>query len=143
VSTNPTTGTPGVTHFDRSQLLRTARLFAGDPALAGLVDLDAPYRTSARLDATEHLELWVVGWPVGSATGWHDHLGSEGAFVTVSGVMGEETWWGTGPEERVLAPGEGGSFGAGQAHALVNLGDSPALTVHAYSPALRTSGRQR
>ena len=86
---------------------------------------------------------WVPGIGISQKRRLWRFFSNTSAFVTVSGVMGEETWWGTGPEERVLAPGEGGSFGAGQAHALVNLGDSPALTVHAYSPALRTSGRQR
>ncbi len=37
-----TAGTPGINRFTRSQLLRTARLFATDPDLHTLVDLARP-----------------------------------------------------------------------------------------------------
>ena len=93
-----TAGTPGVNRFTRSQLLRTAQLFATDPDLDRLVDLEATERTWRRLDATDHLEIWLISWPVGATTGWHDHLQSEGAFLTVKGELAEQSWsGGTGP----------------------------------------------
>jgi len=52
-----TAGTPGVNRFTRSQLLRTARLFATDPDLDRLVDPEATERSWQRLDATDHLEI--------------------------------------------------------------------------------------
>jgi quercetin dioxygenase-like cupin family protein len=132
-----TAGTPGVNRFTRNQLLRTARLFATDPDLHHLVDLRADERTWRRLDATDHLEIWLVGWPVGSSTGWHDHLESEGAFLTVEGELAEQTWSRVETHERYLWEGEGRSFGPHHVHNVTNLGDRPALSVHVYSPALR------
>ena len=132
-----TAGTPGINRFTRSQLLRTARLFATDPDLRDLVDLGAQERTWRRLDATDHLEIWLLAWPVGSHTGWHDHLGSEGAFLVVEGDLAEQTWSGGTVHDRLLGEGEGRSFGRNHAHNVSNLGDSPALSVHVYSPALQ------
>lgn len=131
------TGTPGVNRFTRSQLLRTARLFATDPDLADLVDLTSTERTWRRLDTTDHLEIWLIGWPVGSSTGWHDHLDSEGAFLTVTGQLVEQSWSGGTAHDRYLWEGEGRSFGGHHVHNVTNLGDRPALSVHVYSPALR------
>lgn len=132
-----TTGTPGVNRFTRSQLLRTARLFATDPDLGDLVDLTSTERTWRRLDTTDHLEIWLIGWPVGSSTGWHDHLASEGAFLTVTGQLVEQSWSGGRAADRHLWEGEGRSFGSHHVHNVTNLGDRPALSVHVYSPALR------
>ncbi|MEP6856661.1 MAG: cysteine dioxygenase family protein [Pedococcus sp.] len=131
-----TAGTPGVSRFTRSQLLRTAQLFATDPDLERQVDVDATDRTWRRLDATAHLEIWVVRWPVGSSTGWHDHLQSEVAFLTVTGELAEQTWSGRTTHDRHLREGEGRTFGARHIHHVANLGDRPALSVHVYSPAL-------
>jgi hypothetical protein len=131
-----TAGTPGVNRFTRSQLLRTARLFATDPHLPDLVDLHAPERRQRRLDATAHLEIWLVSWPAGSTTGWHDHGVAEGAFVTVRGMLTETAWSGGGFHGRELGSGEGRSFGARHVHEVANLGSLPALSVHVYSPAL-------
>ncbi|HEV7173815.1 cysteine dioxygenase family protein [Pedococcus sp.] len=137
MSTITTAGTAGVNRFNRSQLLRTGRLFATDPELRDTVDLTSTERTWHRLDATEHLEIWVIGWPVGSSTGWHDHLRSEGAFLTVEGELVEESWSGGEVQDRSLWKGEGRSFGARHVHNVRNLGDRPAVSVHVYSPALR------
>jgi hypothetical protein len=136
-----TAGTPGVNHFTRHQLLRTATLFATDPGLHRLVDLASTERTWHRLDATEHLEIWLLGWPVGSSTGWHDHLRSEGAFLTVTGDLAEQTWTAGRAQDRWLWEGEGHSFGRRHVHNVVNLGDRPALSVHVYSPALHGTTR--
>jgi hypothetical protein len=132
-----TAGTPGINRFTPSQLLRTARLFASDPELRDLVDLTSRERTWRRLDATAHLEIWVIGWPVGTSTGWHDHLRSEGAFLTVEGTLVEESWSQGAVHERVLPAGEGRGFGAHHVHTVAAVGDVPALSVHVYSPALR------
>ena len=139
--TTTTAGTPGVNHFTRNQLLRTARLFASDPDLSELVDLDADERTRHRLDATAHLEIWLLGWPAGSSTGWHDHLGSEGALVTVEGTLLEQSWSGGALHHRALAAGDGRSFGPHHVHHVANHGDAPALSIHVYSPSLEGTTR--
>jgi mannose-6-phosphate isomerase-like protein (cupin superfamily) len=132
-----TAGTPGVNRFSRSQLLRTARLFASDPNLRDLVDVTATERTWRRLDATDHLEIWVLAWPVGTGTGWHDHLESSGAFLVVEGILLEESWAGATVAARTLAAGDGRSFGRHHAHNVANAGTAPALSVHVYSPSLQ------
>ena len=132
-----TAGTPGVNRFSRSQLLRTARLFGTDPDLRHLVDLTSGERTWRRLDATHHLEIWVIAWPAGSRTGWHDHLESEGAFHVVEGELLEQTWSPGTVHNRTLVAGEGRSFGRHHAHDVSNPGPRPALSVHVYSPSLR------
>lgn len=132
-----TSGTAGVNRFTPSQLLRTARLFATDPELPDLVDLRSTERTWRRLDATAHLEIWVIGWPAGTSTGWHDHLQSEGAFLTVEGTLVEQSWSQGAVHERLLGAGEGRGFGAAHVHTVAAVADGPALSVHVYSPALR------
>lgn len=129
-------GTPGIDRFTRSQLLRTASLFATDPELESLVDLGSSERSWRRLDATAHLEIWLVSWPAGTSTGWHDHLESEGAFLTVKGTLTERSWSHNAVQERLLTVGEGRSFGRRHVHDVANLSDSPALSVHVYAPAL-------
>ena len=103
-----TAGTPGVNRFTRSQLLRTAQLFATDPDLDRHVDLGATERTWHRLDATEHLEIWLIAWPVGTSTGWHDHLRVRGRLRHRRGHTGRAL---AGPagraHERLLPRGRG------------------------------------
>ena len=41
------------------------------------------------------------------------------------------------------APGEGHHFGPHHVHRIVNAGNRPAVTVHAYGPALRSMTRYR
>jgi predicted metal-dependent enzyme (double-stranded beta helix superfamily) len=132
-----TAGTPGVNRFSRSQLLRPAQLFATDPDLEREIDPDATERSWRRLDATAHLEIWLIHWPVGSSTGWHDHLRSEGAFLAVKGELAEQSWWGGTVHDRYLWEGEGRSFGPRHIHNVANVTDRPALSVHVYSPALQ------
>lgn len=82
-------GTPGITTFTPAQILRTARLLARNPELPGLIaqapidpESDRPW---VRLDHTQELEVWLLGWPPGSSTAWHDHGVSGGAFVVAQG----------------------------------------------------------
>ncbi|GAA2934251.1 hypothetical protein GCM10020221_32450 [Streptomyces thioluteus] len=34
---------------------------------------------------------WLIGWPPGTGTGWHDHGGSHGAFATAAGQLTEQS----------------------------------------------------
>jgi predicted metal-dependent enzyme (double-stranded beta helix superfamily) len=131
-----TAGTPGVNRFTPTQLLRTARLFATDPELGSLLDATAPQRTWRLLDATAHLQIWVLSWPPGTGTGWHDHGSAAGAFLTVEGTLGEQSWSGGASHERLLTEGEGRTFGPRHIHTVANVGPDRALSVHVYSPAL-------
>ncbi|NNG38186.1 cysteine dioxygenase family protein [Flexivirga sp. ID2601S] len=131
-----TTTSPGVRNFTRAQLLRVAKLFAGDSGAASAVDRSGDERTRHPLAQTPHLEVWVMTWPPGSTTGWHDHGDASGAMVVVEGDLGDELWKGGSVQVRDLAPGDEHVIAAGQLHNVTNLGDDYAVTIHAYSPGL-------
>lgn len=136
IATGPSAG---VRHFTPVQLLRLAHLFARDPELAthptSRPDGDPAERSWAELSRTGHLQVWLIRWPVGASTGWHDHGGSIGAFTVLTGTLTERTLPGSLHEQR-LVPGEGRAFGGAHTHEVVNLGDEEAVSVHAYSPTL-------
>ena len=79
-----TSGSPGIDRFSSAQLLRTARLFASDPELSSLVDHQSGERRWVELDSSPSLQIWLLCWPTGTETGWHDHTMSAGAFLTVA-----------------------------------------------------------
>lgn len=128
-------GTPGISRFTTQQLLRTARLFATDPELGALIDRTAPQRHWHLLDSTPHLQIWLLAWPPGTSTGWHDHAVSSGAFLVVDGILSEHTWTRGHVHERLLTEDEGRTFGSHHVHHVSNPGDELALSVHVYSPA--------
>lgn len=132
----PSVPSLGIRQFTGDQLLRIARLFASDDSYAGSVDLSAPERQRIALDSNEHLEVWLMVWPVASSTGWHDHGQASGAYVVVRGELIEESRRGGSADDRLLAAGDERTFGSGHLHNMTNVGDEPALTVHAYSPGL-------
>ena len=99
---------PGISRFTPQQLLRTARLFATDPELASLVDAASTQRQEHLLDSTAHLQIWLLVWPPGTATGWHDHHASAGALHAVTGVLTEHSWLGGAEHERLLPAARGG-----------------------------------
>ncbi len=125
--------TPGVDHFDGAQLLRTLHLFASDPELPDLLDRAADRRQRRQLVDTPYLQVWLLSWPVGAGTGWHDHRGSLGAHLLVEGALTERSWFG-GVHEQPLGH-DGRDFGTSHVHEVVNLGDRPALSLHANAPA--------
>lgn len=130
---------PGVSTFTPVQLLRVARLFAADPELPELLPTrsDEPGgRRWHQLAETHHLQLWVIEWPPGVGTGFHDHGGSRGAFTVVRGTLTERQRVRDQVHARVLPEGEGRAFGPNHLHDVVNDGDVAALSVHAYSPRL-------
>lgn len=131
-----TLGSPGIDRFSPAQLLRTARLFASDPALPSLVDHQSGERQWVELDSSPYLQIWLVAWPVGTQAGWHDHGRSAGAFLTVSGALREQTAHGHRRVDRTLITGEGRSFGPNHVHHVANVGVVTALSVHLYTPGL-------
>ncbi|WP_137119659.1 cysteine dioxygenase [Segeticoccus rhizosphaerae] len=125
--------TPGVDHFSGAQLLRTLHLFGSDPELPELLDLRADRRQRRELVETPYLQVWLVSWPVGAGSGWHDHRGAHGAHLVVRGELTEHSWFGGVHEERLGH--EGRAFGGSHVHELVNAGHRVALSLHASAPA--------
>ena len=46
----------------------------------------------SHLLSTDDLQLWLITWPSGASTGWHDHGTASGAFITLRGELVEHTW---------------------------------------------------
>jgi cysteine dioxygenase type I len=90
-------------------------------------------------------EAWLLGWPVGEGIQLHDHGSSSGALVVVEGTLLETyiqtcDWVRPGGRlrHRRLSKGALVSFGPDHIHDVVNGGARQALSIHAYSPRLRS-----
>jgi hypothetical protein len=94
-------------------------------------------RKFAVLERSELVEVWVIHWPTSGHLDLHDHGGSAGAFVVVDGDLVERHV----TADQALgsasyAAGEGKAFSASYVHDVLNVGERPALSVHAYSPPM-------
>ena len=122
-------------------LRRVAREFTRDPDLVSSLPVSAAERTWVRLTTPGDLAAWVIRWPAGTSTGWHDHIGEDGegvhgTFVVVQGLLLESSWSGRAVVRRRLGSGGTRSFGPSYVHDVASIGDEPAVSVHVYSPQL-------
>ncbi|QUX27377.1 cysteine dioxygenase family protein [Nocardiopsis akebiae] len=99
------------------------------------VRFDAGNRWSVRLRADDHTDVWLISWTPDQSTRLHDHAESLGALTVVAGDL-VERYWDAGLRERALPDGGGGRFPLGHVHDVANASESPAVSVHAYSPPL-------
>ncbi|GAA1407570.1 cysteine dioxygenase [Catellatospora coxensis] len=132
----------------RADHLSTARRLAADPGAWPVAPrFDPERRWYHRLLGEPGVEAWLLTWLPGQQTDLHDHGGSAGAFVVVSGTLTERTV--TGPDGatrltgRVLPAGAARQFGEHHLHQIVNEGGEPAVSVHVYGPELTTMTRYR
>lgn len=109
-----------------------------DP-LAG-VDLSVTERTWVRVGSADGAELWLITWPPGSSTGWHDHGSASGAFVVLEGALTEHVWTGVATAT-TLPPHLVREFGSSHVHDVVNTGTRTAVSLHAYAPSLAAMTR--
>ncbi|MFJ4001435.1 cupin domain-containing protein [Streptomyces parvus] len=134
-----------------AELLEFVRRTARNEALIASLPLDPEGRTWIRLDGPGGSEAWLIGWPPGTGTGWHDHADSIGAFTTAAGALKEHSLavrlptdgWRTleltdgVDRSRELATGQGRAFGQNHVHEVLNESeDVHAVSVHAYYPPL-------
>jgi hypothetical protein len=135
-ATAPALGSSRVDRFTPAQLLRTARLFATDPALPTLVDAVSGESHWVKLNSSPYLEIWLIAWPAGTHNGWHDHGESAGAFQVVTGTLLEQIPYDGRRQDSTLVAGQGRCFGESHIHHLANVGVRTALSVHVYAPRL-------
>ncbi|MFB9462510.1 cysteine dioxygenase [Streptomyces cinereospinus] len=135
----------------QADLLDFVRRTAADAALIDSLPLDPQGRTWVRLEGPGGSEAWLIGWPPGTGTGWHDHADSVGAFLTARGELKEHSLAARLPtdgwktleltegvdRERRLTAGRGRAFGRHHVHEVLNeSSDRHAVSVHAYYPPL-------
>ncbi|MGW1591963.1 cysteine dioxygenase [Streptomyces sp. NPDC002386] len=150
-SVPPAAAGAGVQAPTQVDLLDFARRAAADSELIASLPLDPEGRTWVRLEGPGGSEAWLIGWPPGSGTGWHDHADSVGAFVTAAGELKEYSLAARLPtdgwktleltedvdRERRLSAGHGRAFGHHHVHEVLNESpDRHAISVHAYYPPL-------
>ncbi|WP_326587677.1 cysteine dioxygenase [Streptomyces sp. NBC_01294] len=134
-----------------AELLDFALRTAADPGVVASLPLDPEGRTWVRLDGPGGSEAWLIGWPPGTGTGWHDHAESRGAFATARGRLTEHSLAVRLPSEgwkslelapgvdrsRALDAGAGRAFGEHHVHEVLNASPTEhAISVHAYYPPL-------
>ncbi len=92
------------------------------------------------LAESESFEAWAIAWPAGGAIELHDHGLSAAAVVVAVGEITETKVTAHGGVVRSWSRSvkAGGSFTVDphEVHDVANLGASPALSVHVYSPRL-------
>ena len=131
-------------------LLALASRLADAPGLTDLLSPAGDQRAWLPLGTGTTAQAWLIAWPPGTGTGWHDHGGAAGAIVTVAGELTERSVTappdhdygraltlaaGTGRVRR-LSEGAGRAFGGRHIHEVVNEGAETAYSVHVYSPVL-------
>ncbi|MGW6457370.1 cysteine dioxygenase [Streptomyces sp. NPDC055078] len=134
-----------------AELLDFVRRAAADRELIASLPLDPEGRTWVRLDGPGGSDAWLIGWPPGTGTGWHDHAESLGAFATAAGELTEHSLAERLPtsgwkalelhegvdRERRLAAGDSRAFGRHHVHEVLNESVAEhAVSVHAYFPPL-------
>ncbi|MDP9221782.1 MAG: cysteine dioxygenase [Actinomycetota bacterium] len=141
-------------------LRRIARGFAADRELLTRCPVDDGERTWLRLPTGPDVAAWLIRWPAGTSTGWHDHIGADGrgvggVFTVAAGELTESWWSGHSVVRRTLSRGALRSFGPDHVHQVApartlgggsggpgaeaaERGESsePAFSVHVYSPVL-------
>jgi hypothetical protein len=141
MSTLTTTTTTTTGRRARVDHLATARRYAARPhdwPLAPRFDLHR--RWYHRLATEPDAEVWLLTWLPGQGTDLHDHGGSAGAFLVVTGALTEHTVTTPGGQPRLigrtLPAGDGRPFGTRHIHQITNTGHQPAISLHVYGPAL-------
>jgi len=141
-----------VSNGTASAMLRWAATFAAGANLSQLLPITAE-RSWITLSNPAGWDAWLIAWPAGSDTGWHDHQGAAGVFYVVRGVLTEFSLAGgrsaaaagsaatpianwTDVRTRRVEAGRGRGLGTNHVHHVVNEYEQPAYSVHVYSPRL-------
>ena len=129
---------PAPLFFAPLQLIELTRFFA-DEVRGGrypYVDFDADVRWHQRLYRDRRLDVWLISWLPEQGTELHDHGGSSGSFTVLSGTLTEAVVAGGRTGDRRRLAGESVGFGPRYVHDVRNVDETPAVSVHAYSPPL-------
>jgi predicted metal-dependent enzyme (double-stranded beta helix superfamily) len=134
------------TPLHRPAASRTAELARAVRDLAGRHETWAPRvrmpetdRWWTRLSADDDLDVWLLTWLPGQSTELHDHGSSAAAFTVVQGVL-EEVRATVPGRHTTLTRGLGATarIASGAIHDVRAVAGRPAVSIHAYSPPLRS-----
>jgi len=120
------------------QLIEFTRFFA-DEVRGGCypyVDFDPDERWHQRIYRDRRVDVWLISWLPSQGTELHDHGGSAGSFTVLSGTLTEAVVADGRARDRQRPAGESVGFGPRYVHDVRNLDQTPAVSVHAYSPPL-------
>ena len=126
----------------RVELRRLVSRIADDPEQwRPLARSDGSDRHFVQLWRDDHVDVWVISWASGNDTGFHDHDTSQGAVAVVEGELVEERLALAGaPRELHHRAGSVFDFDASHVHRMRQQTDTPAVSIHAYSPPLSRLG---
>jgi Cysteine dioxygenase type I len=98
-----------------------------------------------QLHREPHLDLWLICWDAFQETGLHDHDRSAGAVRVVEGTLLEDSFvarpdGGIGLQTVERPAGTRFGFASTHIHDVRHDGGVPAISLHAYSPALWRMG---
>jgi hypothetical protein len=134
--------TPRLDRLDPVQLVDYTRLAAAEVAAGNYpyVRYDEAGRWHQRIYRDGRVDLWLISWLPSQGTQLHDHGRSAGAFTVVAGELSEAIAGGRPAAIREFPRSSGDSVGFGPVyvHDVRNLSDAAAVSVHAYSPPLRS-----
>jgi cysteine dioxygenase type I len=135
---------PGLSGRDlsRDELRGVVASLADTPDVWQLLVRHDPHkRVYEHLWRDAHLDVWLICWWRDHDTGFHDHDVSSGAVHVVSGQLEEQRLRiGAGPRSCRYGPGAEFDFDASHVHSMRHVGRGPAVSIHAYSPALWRMG---
>ncbi len=104
------------------------------------VAYQSPRRYWTKLITRPDLDVWLLTWLHEQGTQVHDHGHSQAAFAVVAGELTEvrPSAFGRGFIRQKLRTGDSATVEPYAIHDVVNTATSPAISIHAYSPPLRS-----
>jgi len=109
-------------------------------AFAPELEEGATARAFHLLEETDQHQAWLISWPAGASTGWHDHGTAAGAFTVLRGRLGEQNWGG-GLQLAQVTSSSIRVHGAGHVHDVQNRSGEPAVSLHVYGGRLDAMNR--
>lgn len=134
---------PGVLDVQQLEEL-SARIAATRELWEPLVVVDPHRRRYRLLYEDDRIDVWVLSWMAGQATGFHDHSHSSVGLACAQGAVVErQMLLPTGATTNRMTPGVARHGGPGYIHAVHHAEGAPAVTIHAYSPPLVEVGQYK
>jgi predicted metal-dependent enzyme (double-stranded beta helix superfamily) len=134
--------TPAARELGPEELQALVADLARRPELwADRVRHDPGERVYVEILREAHVSVWLICWMEDHDTGFHDHDRSAGAVAVLDGAVREDRLaLGAPPVSRVVRAGGTFAFGSADIHRVLHAGETPAVTLHAYSPPLARMG---